>query len=168
MSQSLRKMQTVKELREAAGLTQAELAYRAAVSQTTIANWEQYRSSPAIDQWRRVASVLGVRMDRIATSPYERLLHAHDVWYHLKASQEDEGEWVAKAIGVDWSEQVEPGDRFGTSREPRKPLDERDPETTSVVVPVTWKWESRGKSPDSAIQFLADRISRSLDRAYAP
>lgn len=166
MKQTLIKMRTIKELREAAGMTQSELAYKAGVSQTTIANWEQGRSIPALDQFRRVSNALNVRMDRIALTPYDRLLYVHRLWYHLQATHQVEGRWAARAMGVDFSEAIPSNDPYGYVPLPG-PLDENDPNTTSVVVPVTWRWEAVGDTPDEAIQVLADRIVTAFERVYA-
>ena len=160
-------MRTIKELREAARLTQSELAYKAGVSQTTIANWEQGRSIPALDQFRRVSNALNVRMDRIALTPYDRLLYVRHLWYHLQATHQVEDRWVARAMGVDFSEALPPNDPYGHIPLPG-PLDESDPSTTSVVVPVTWGWQAIGNTPEEAIQMLADRIVTAFERIDAP
>ena len=58
-------MKTVRELREAAGLTQLELAVRVGVTPSTVYNWESGRSEPRVSQLRRVAEAFGVKMDDI-------------------------------------------------------------------------------------------------------
>ena len=50
----------LKELREAAGLTQTELAKKAGLSQGGIANLEQGRTQPAWDSVQALAAALGV------------------------------------------------------------------------------------------------------------
>lgn len=165
MNYSLIKMQTIKELRGKARLTQEELAYTAGVSSTTIANWEQGRAIPALDQFRRVCTALNTRMDRIALTPYDRLLHTHKLWYHLHAHQSDSS-WIARANGVDFSETLPDSEPYGMDSALPAPMDENDPNTTSVVTPVTWKWEEVGSTADEAIQRLAIRITTALDRVY--
>jgi transcriptional regulator with XRE-family HTH domain len=146
-----------------------QLAIKAGVSQTTIANWEQYRATPFLDQLRRVCAVLGIRIDQVALSPHEQLLiTSHKVTYHLKAIQreQDNGLWIAQVQGVDPSQLPEdPENPYGAGLL-KKPMDEADPATTSVVVPLTWRWESFAATPDAALSALAERITTSLDRCY--
>ncbi len=59
------KMKTIRELREAQGWSQAELAHRAQVSPSTVYNWESGRFEPKATQLRRVALALGVSMDDV-------------------------------------------------------------------------------------------------------
>lgn len=59
-------MKTIRELREAAGLTQLELAYRVEVTPSTVSNWERGIFEPKVSQLRRVAQLFGVSMDDIA------------------------------------------------------------------------------------------------------
>lgn len=59
-------MKTIRELREAAGLTQLELAVRVGVTPSTIYNWETGRAEPRVSQLRRVAETFSVKMDDIA------------------------------------------------------------------------------------------------------
>jgi transcriptional regulator with XRE-family HTH domain len=59
------KMKTIRELREAKGWSQAELAHRAQVSPSTVYNWESGRFEPKATQLRRVALALGASMDTI-------------------------------------------------------------------------------------------------------
>lgn len=170
--QRVENLPTLRELRQRTRLTQAQLAFKASVSETTIANWEQGRSVPMLDQFRRVCAVLGVPMGRVALTPYERLIYTHKVWYHLRAHRDGSNQWKARAVGVDFGELLSKGDRWGTTlAELPKPMDESDPDTTSVVVPVTWNWEVVAATSDKALDQLADRIAdrinEALDRAYA-
>lgn len=160
---------TLKELRTAAGLTQTQLAIKAGVSPTTVANWEQQRATPFLDQLRRLCAVLGVPVDRIGLTPYEYLLHTHDVWYHLKAQHtHDDNSWIGRCLGVDFSERslADPANPYSNGIL-SEPMDASDPDTTSVVVPVTWKWEETGTTPEEAIERLAKRITTALNRCYA-
>jgi transcriptional regulator with XRE-family HTH domain len=59
------KVKTIRELREERGWSQAELAYRAEVSPSTVYNWEAGRFEPKASQLRRVAQALGASMDNI-------------------------------------------------------------------------------------------------------
>jgi transcriptional regulator with XRE-family HTH domain len=55
-------MNEVRQLREAAGLTQAELAFAAGTSQPTVAAYEAGRKSPTLRTLRRLAHAAGVEM----------------------------------------------------------------------------------------------------------
>lgn len=59
-------MQTIRQLREARGWTQLELANRLGVTPVTVYNWEQGRSEPRVSQFRQLAHLFGVGMDDIA------------------------------------------------------------------------------------------------------
>ena len=72
-------MQTIRELREAAGLTQLELAYRLGVTPATVSLWERRRVEPKASQVRALALLLGVSMDDIVfevEEPLERKIAA--------------------------------------------------------------------------------------------
>lgn len=58
-------MRTIKELREAKGWTQMDLAVHAGVSIAAVSNWETGRNQPQIRQLREVARALGVSSDDI-------------------------------------------------------------------------------------------------------
>lgn len=58
-------LQTIRELREARGWSQAELAFRAGVSPSTVYNWEAGRFEPKASQLRKLAAALEVSMDAI-------------------------------------------------------------------------------------------------------
>jgi putative transcriptional regulator len=60
-------MKTIKELREAAGWTQLELAVKIGVTPTTISAWERGMYEPRASQLRALAEAFGVRMDEIDT-----------------------------------------------------------------------------------------------------
>ncbi|ACZ39652.1 helix-turn-helix transcriptional regulator [Sphaerobacter thermophilus] len=62
-------MKTIKELREARGWTQLELAYRVGVTPATIYNWEAGRNEPKASQLRKLAQIFGVSMDEIDFTP---------------------------------------------------------------------------------------------------
>jgi transcriptional regulator with XRE-family HTH domain len=53
-------MQLVRRIREAAGMTQSELAADAGTSRTTISAYENGRKSPTVDTLQRLAAVAGV------------------------------------------------------------------------------------------------------------
>lgn len=163
------RLPTIKDLRVASGLTQTQLAFKAGVSPTTIANWEQNRATPMLDQLRRLCAVLGVSIDRVALTPYEHILQTHDVVYHLKAQHTaDDNIWIGRCLGVDFSgvPLADPSNPYSNGIL-SKPMEESDPDTTSVVVPVTWKWEETGTTADEAVERLAQRITTALDRCYA-
>jgi transcriptional regulator with XRE-family HTH domain len=66
----------LKELREAAGLTQAQLAEAAGIPVGTLRGWELARRTPMLDAAAKVAVALGVSLDVIAginpTRPRQR------------------------------------------------------------------------------------------------
>lgn len=166
MTTPLTDLPTIQHLRQQSRLTQSQLAHRAGVSQTTIANWEQNRASPSLDQLRRVCAVLGVSVRGVALSPYERLLHTHGLIYRLRAQHAtDHNLWIGRCVEVDFGDLplTDPTNPFSQGML-LHPMDESDLDTTSVVVPVTWKWEETGPTADEALRRLADRIIQALDR----
>lgn len=58
-------MKTVRELREAAGWTQLQLAIQIGVTPVTVYNWERGRYEPKATQLRALGRVFGVSMDDI-------------------------------------------------------------------------------------------------------
>lgn len=58
-------MRTLRELRDERKWTQFDLAVKVGVTPGTIWNWENGKSEPRATQLRRLAEVLGVRMDEI-------------------------------------------------------------------------------------------------------
>ncbi len=60
-------MKTIKQLREAKGWTQVELANKLSVAPSTIYNWERGRFEPRLKQLRDLARALGVSMNDIAS-----------------------------------------------------------------------------------------------------
>lgn len=59
-------MQTIRELREAAGLTQVQLAHEVGVTPSAVYNWERGRNEPKASEVRSMARRFGVSMDAIA------------------------------------------------------------------------------------------------------
>jgi transcriptional regulator with XRE-family HTH domain len=57
---------TLQKLREEAGLSQSQLAYKSGTSIDSLRNWEQDRALPRIDAVTRLAKALGVSMDQLA------------------------------------------------------------------------------------------------------
>ena len=55
----------IKQLRESAGLTQAELARRLGVPQPQVARWESGRRHAKIDSLQRIADALGLNLQVI-------------------------------------------------------------------------------------------------------
>jgi len=53
----------LKEMRRRAGMTQRELAERSGVPRRTIQNWENGVAEPPARQLKRVADVLGCKVD---------------------------------------------------------------------------------------------------------
>jgi transcriptional regulator with XRE-family HTH domain len=60
-------MKTIKELPEAAGWTQLDLAVKIGVTPTTISAWERGMYEPRASQLRGLAEAFRVRMDEIDT-----------------------------------------------------------------------------------------------------
>lgn len=58
-------MQTIRQLREARGWTQLQLANEVGVTPSTIYNWESERFEPRASQLRVLARVFDVSMDSI-------------------------------------------------------------------------------------------------------
>ncbi|MDQ3549857.1 MAG: helix-turn-helix transcriptional regulator [Chloroflexota bacterium] len=60
-------MKTIKQLREASGMTQYELAVRLSVTPTTISAWERGQYEPRASQLRKLAETFAEKMDDIDT-----------------------------------------------------------------------------------------------------
>jgi transcriptional regulator with XRE-family HTH domain len=60
----------IREARRRAGLTQAELAARAGTTQPGIARWESGRTSPSLDDIRRLIRLCGFDLE-VAIVPYD-------------------------------------------------------------------------------------------------
>lgn len=58
-------MRTIRELREAAGLTQLELANALGVTPSTVYKWERGMNEPKASQLKGMALLFGVSMDEI-------------------------------------------------------------------------------------------------------
>jgi transcriptional regulator with XRE-family HTH domain len=58
-------MKTIRQLREVAGLTQLEVAYKLGVTPATVSNWERGVYEPKVTQLRAMARLFDVRMDDI-------------------------------------------------------------------------------------------------------
>lgn len=62
---------TIRELREKAGLTQAQLASRIDVTPSTVYNWEKGNNEPKASQLKAMARLFDVCMDAIVFEPEE-------------------------------------------------------------------------------------------------
>lgn len=58
-------MQTIRELREARGLSQFKLAIQVGVTPASIHQWESGKNAPGAARLRALAAALGVKMDDI-------------------------------------------------------------------------------------------------------
>ena len=58
-------MRTLRELREAAGLTQLDIATQLAVTPGTVYNWERGRGEPRARQLRQLTHILGVSAEEL-------------------------------------------------------------------------------------------------------
>jgi len=62
---AMKRMQTIRELREGRGWTQLELGNRLGVTPVTVYNWERGQHMPTAPQLRALARAFGVSMDTI-------------------------------------------------------------------------------------------------------
>ena len=60
---------TLPAARKLAGLTQKELANLCGVSESTVANWEKYKSEPSISQAKKIGDACGIHYDDIIFLP---------------------------------------------------------------------------------------------------
>lgn len=60
-------MATIKDLRRAADMTQAELAEQLGCTQKDVSRWERGQVKPGVDTLRALSKVFGVTMDSITT-----------------------------------------------------------------------------------------------------
>lgn len=58
-------MDRLRQLREAAGLTQIQLALRVGVTQGTIAHWERGARLPQVENLVKISNVLGCGVDEL-------------------------------------------------------------------------------------------------------
>ena len=56
----------IKQLREAAGMTQAELAAKMRLTTPSITKWERGRANPTYDNLIQLAEIFGVSLDEVA------------------------------------------------------------------------------------------------------
>lgn len=63
--------QSIKTIREAAGLTQEELARAVGVDRVTVANWESGKTEPKLSQAHKIANLCGVKIDMIGGNKNE-------------------------------------------------------------------------------------------------
>ena len=66
----------IKQLREAAGMTQAELAEKMAVTRQTISNWERGRTYPDIVSVIRMSDLYGISLDALLKGDGVLSIHA--------------------------------------------------------------------------------------------
>lgn len=75
------KHRTLREIREAQGLTQKALAERADVAQATISHLEVGKYTPSVSTLQKVARVLGLPLDEVlglAPSPVDQTIAPAD------------------------------------------------------------------------------------------
>lgn len=58
-------MKSIKIIREAAGLTQEELARAVGVDRVTVANWESGKTEPKLSQARKIAEIGRVKLEEV-------------------------------------------------------------------------------------------------------
>lgn len=71
-------MDELKRLREAAGLSQVQLALRLGVSQSTVANWERGFRAPQARHLIKLANILGCSVDALLGLNTQSADAAHD------------------------------------------------------------------------------------------
>ena len=59
-------MNNIKKLREAAGMTQAELAARLQLTTPSVTKWELGRANPTYENLIQLAEIFGVSLDEVA------------------------------------------------------------------------------------------------------
>lgn len=59
-------MNQIKALREAANMTQAELAGRLGISPPSVAKWENGRANPSYENLVQLADIFGCSLDAVA------------------------------------------------------------------------------------------------------
>lgn len=58
-------MNAIREAREAAGISQGELAKRIGVTPGAVSQWEQGTTNPSIHRLKAIAQTLGVTVDEL-------------------------------------------------------------------------------------------------------
>jgi putative transcriptional regulator len=58
-------MKTIRELREAQGWTQLEVAFKLGVTPLTVSNWERGKYEPSASKLRQIAQLFKISMDEI-------------------------------------------------------------------------------------------------------
>lgn len=56
---------SIRQIRESAGITQAELARRLGITQPAVARWESGRRQPRVESLQRIADALGLNLSVI-------------------------------------------------------------------------------------------------------
>lgn len=64
-------MDKIRELREANGIRQSELASCLGVSQNTVSQWETGARIPRVDMLKKIASLFGCTVDELLTQEKE-------------------------------------------------------------------------------------------------
>lgn len=60
---------SIRQVREAVGISQAELARRLGIKQPTVARWESGSDAIKVDSLQRIADALGVSLTVIFSAP---------------------------------------------------------------------------------------------------
>ena len=60
---------TLPAARKLKGLTQKDLALLCGVSESTVLNWEKYRTEPSVTQAKTIANAVGVQLDDLIFLP---------------------------------------------------------------------------------------------------
>lgn len=60
-------MNTIRELRERAEMTQEQLAYNLGVERSTVAKWETGQSQPRLGVLKKISALFNVSIDRLVS-----------------------------------------------------------------------------------------------------
>ncbi len=155
---------SLRELREAKGLTLGQLAYQAYVEASKLEKWEQGTLATETTPLRRIAGVLGVTLDDIALPPHERLLNVRGHRFVLSARRRE----------ATWTAHPSLWDPHDATEWPKRAIDPAYPDIDSPTIilyrhPDTGeRWEEVGSTADEALTALAARITTAMNRALFP
>ena len=156
---------TIRELREAQGMTLAQLAHNAYVDPDILERVERGTMTTPLIELRRIAPALGVTVDDIALREQERLINVRGYRFHLEAHYRGADGWLARVIGDDSSDATDWPKRAPNPDYP----DDLSPGAISHRNPETGiGWEEVGATAGEAINKLASRVTAAMERAMIP
>ncbi|MDP9356778.1 MAG: helix-turn-helix domain-containing protein [Chloroflexota bacterium] len=155
---------TIRELREAKGLTLAQLANQAHVEAAKLDKWERGQLATDTTPLRRIANTLGVTLDDIILPPHERLMSVRGHRFVLSARRH-EGRW--RAHPALW-------DHLDATEWPVRAVDPAYPDIDSPSIFFSRTpegarlWEASGDTAEEALSALEERITGAMERALFP